>query len=561
MSADGAGLTGGQLMEKTVFEIFKHHLPEFTSYHNGQMDMMIHNVGLSFKKISGKSMLALSWSKNRTRTKSTFECPIMIMNVKGGVWWKKKTGEMDTTRIIPAGFFLIDDEWCRSHITLTYNNKSDSIIDQRGVYEMLCHAMSESLYLELPPPRMDKYTFSINNAFLEIQPRTWRTIPEMPNTLRFIDLFCGVGGFHQAMTALGHVCVFACDIDEECRTNYQKNYGIEPAGDIRNVLETSIPPFDVVCAGFPCQPFSKAGDQLGFHDKEKGNLFLEICRIVEYHRPRYLLLENVANITSHDKGQTWRTIRDKLIGIGYTIPDKPIIVSPVFFGTPQMRNRAFIVGTYGGGVLPALPRWAPIATDIRSVLEQDEIHPPLNRKTAETGRIWDEFCRLLTDNAIAIPHFPVWTDWWDNDLDEEDPKYKKYEKWIQKNRAFYETHRPLLEPWLIESRKNVYWSGAVRKFEWQVSGDERSLKECLWTMRGSGVRVRKSDCCPTLVAMAMIPVYGPRWGLLSPREVCRLQDFPDTYIHADNPSTCYRQMGNAVNVRVVKEVAQWLFHS
>ena len=557
MSADGAGLTSGQLMEKTILEIFKKNMKEFEACHYGQMDMMIKNIGLSFKKISGKSILALSWSKNTKDSPSTFECPIIIMNVKGGVWWKKKTGEMDNTKMIPAGFFLIDDAYCRSHISLTHNNKSNTIIDQRSVYNMLCHAMSESLYMDLPPPRIERFTFSINNAFVETLPKKWPEFSKTGDKLRFIDLFCGVGGFHQAMTDLGHQCVFACDIDEECRVNYQKNYGIEPAGDIRNIPASLIPPFDIVCAGFPCQPFSKAGDQLGFNDKEKGNLFLEICRIIEYHKPQFLILENVANITSHDKGRTWQTIHDMLIKIGYTIPKKPIIASPVFFGTPQMRNRAFIVGIKDS-ILPEIPKWKTVKTDIRSVLAHDGLHPQLNMKMMETGRIWDEFCAILTDNAILIPHFPIWTDWWDNDLCEEDPFYKKYENWIKKNRIFYNNHRLLLENWLIEARKNPYWVGAVRKLEWQVNGDERSLKECMWTMRGSGVRVRKTDCCPTLVAMAMIPVYGPEWRLLSPREVCRLQDFPDTYIHSDNPRSCYRQMGNAVNVRVVKEVAQWL---
>lgn len=90
---------------------------------------------------------------------------------------------------------------------------------------------------------------------------------------RFIDLFCGIGGFHQAMSELGGKCVFSCDIDADCRKTYQRNYGLEPVGDITKVEAKEIPPHDVLCAGFPCQAFSKAGNRLGFADKTKGTLF------------------------------------------------------------------------------------------------------------------------------------------------------------------------------------------------------------------------------------------------------------------------------------------------
>ena len=134
---------------------------------------------------------------------------------------------------------------------------------------------------------------------------------------KFIDLFCGIGGFHQAMNSLGGECVFASDIDEDCRKTYKANYGITPAGDITKIDAASIPTHDVLCGGFPCQAFSKAGNRLGFDDPTKGTLFFDICRIIEYHHPKYVLLENVRNLASHDHGNTWKIIHDKLDNLGY----------------------------------------------------------------------------------------------------------------------------------------------------------------------------------------------------------------------------------------------------
>ena len=114
----------------------------------------------------------------------------------------------------------------------------------------------------------------------------------------FIDLFCGIGGFHQAMMSLGGKCVFASDIDEDCRKTYEANYGLKPVGDITKIDAKDIPAHDVLCAGFPCQAFSKAGKRLGFEDETKGTLFFDICRILDYHKPKYALLENVRNLAS-----------------------------------------------------------------------------------------------------------------------------------------------------------------------------------------------------------------------------------------------------------------------
>ena len=113
--------------------------------------------------------------------------------------------------------------------------------------------------------------------------------------LKFIDLFCGIGGFHQALKKIGCECVFASDIDENCRKTYENNYGLKPEGDITKIKIEEIPIFDILCAGFPCQPFSKAGFQKGFDD-DRGNLFFHICNVVKIHKPKYMILENVRNL-------------------------------------------------------------------------------------------------------------------------------------------------------------------------------------------------------------------------------------------------------------------------
>src|SRR3989344_7191352 len=124
--------------------------------------------------------------------------------------------------------------------------------------------------------------------------------------MKFIDLFAGLGGFHQALSKLGHECVFACDIDKQLIQLYEKNFGIKPEEDIRKVVIESIPSHNILCAGFPCQPFSKAGDQQGFDCPRNGDLFEYVLKIIKYHKPNYIMLENVANIQTHDNGNTWK---------------------------------------------------------------------------------------------------------------------------------------------------------------------------------------------------------------------------------------------------------------
>ena len=130
--------------------------------------------------------------------------------------------------------------------------------------------------------------------------------------LKFIDLFAGLGGFHLALSELGHKCVFASELNEELRDLYEKNHKTKISGDINEIDIKLIPAHDILCAGFPCQPFSKAGSQLGLDDPDNGNLFYKIMEILEVHKPEYVFLENVPNLKGHDNGNTWRVIHNEL---------------------------------------------------------------------------------------------------------------------------------------------------------------------------------------------------------------------------------------------------------
>ncbi len=156
----------------------------------------------------------------------------------------------------------------------------------------------------------------------------------------FIDLFCGIGGFRQALESVGGTCVFSCDKNKRARETYQANYGDMPAGDITKIKAEDIPPFDVLCGGFPCQSFSIAGRQRAFADP-RGQMIFEIIRIAEYHKPSILFLENVDNLVRHDGGNTLKVILELLEGIGYDVHYKVLKASD--YGCATIRKRIYFV--------------------------------------------------------------------------------------------------------------------------------------------------------------------------------------------------------------------------
>ena len=163
--------------------------------------------------------------------------------------------------------------------------------------------------------------------------------------LRFFDLFAGIGGFRLGMERAGHQCVGSCEWDKYARETYKTNFGSYPEyNDAKDLHPQSLPQFDVLCAGFPCQAFSIAGKRMGFEDT-RGTVFFEIARIAKEKRPRYLLLENVKGLFSHDKGRTFRTILSTLDEMGYDA-EWQLLNSKYF--VPQNRERVFIIGHLRG---------------------------------------------------------------------------------------------------------------------------------------------------------------------------------------------------------------------
>src|SRR5260221_3731043 len=161
--------------------------------------------------------------------------------------------------------------------------------------------------------------------------------------MRFVDLFAGLGGFHVALSKLGHTCVLASEIDPSLQSLYEKNFRIRPKGDVRKIREDDVPRHDILCAGFPCQPFSKAGEQQGLDCPDWGDLFGQVVKFLRGSEPRFFILENVPNLERHDGGKTWKKMRRRLEGLGYSVDARKL--SPHQFGVPQIRERLFIVGS------------------------------------------------------------------------------------------------------------------------------------------------------------------------------------------------------------------------
>jgi DNA (cytosine-5)-methyltransferase 1 len=159
--------------------------------------------------------------------------------------------------------------------------------------------------------------------------------------VKYIDLFCGIGSFHNSFNKLNWDCVMACDIDKAVKETYKANYGLMPLGDITEIDPKNIPEYDILCAGFPCQPFSQCGQHKGFDDK-RGTLFFHIMKFVHFHKPKIIILENVQGLLNHDAGKTFERIKTEMTTAGYTITFK--VIKCCDYGLPQMRKRLIIIG-------------------------------------------------------------------------------------------------------------------------------------------------------------------------------------------------------------------------
>lgn len=195
----------------------------------------------------------------------------------------------------------------------------------------------------------------------------------------FIDLFAGIGGIRIGFEDLGGKCVFSSEWDKYAQITYEANFGEKPEGDITKIDEKDIPPFDVLLAGFPCQPFSQAGLKRGFSDT-RGTLFFDIARIVNHHRPKVVFLENVKRFKTHDSGNTYKVIKETLEKMGYTVYAE--VLNAKDFGVPQNRERIYIIG-FLGNVDFSFPKATKKDTRVEDILQKN-----VDIKYTISDRLW-----------------------------------------------------------------------------------------------------------------------------------------------------------------------------
>ncbi len=366
--------------------------------------------------------------------------------------------------------------------------------------------------------------------------------------MRFVDLFAGLGGFHLALSRLGHECVFASEIKPKLQKLYRQNFpGVRIEGDITKVAAEDIPEHEILCGGFPCQPFSFSGKKQGFEDEQgRGNLFDEICRVLAYHHPKYIFLENVSALPGHDGGRTWSIIRQKLKALGYDIDGR--VFSPHEFGVPQHRPRFYIVGMLrdadGRSGMRRFHFPQPddkLVCDVRTLVDplDNDCLQPVRRALHPVFDAWQEFVYNVTARDGYMPSHCIFTMEFGADYEFEDtppafqtverlrgrrgaygkllegdtmeqllenvPFYMQKTKYedtypefkkvlIRQNRALYERHKDWIDPWL---KKIMKYPRTQRMLEWSTNQDW-DFRNHVIQLRPSGIRIRSLNYVPTI---------------------------------------------------------------
>lgn len=408
----------------------------------------------------------------------------------------------------------------------------------------------------------------------------------MKNKMKFIDIFAGIGGFHQALESLGCECVCASEIDVTCVKTYRKNFpGTPVIGDINQYFD-KLPSFDILCGGFPCQPFSKAGKQEGFKDEKRGNLFYVLMNIIKIHPEcKFVLLENVKNLADND--QNWGLIQEALKELNFYVTDLPIILSPHQIGIPQIRERVYILGIRKDiRDIKKLPNGSIHIEDLKCVFSKNEIckdgdarsilEHNVDKKYCITEReknalkMWAEFKEGTNYQKIGVP---VWAEYFGyNMTDEEFEKFIDHKgqlisempSWKQrfalKNRELYKKNKYFIDDWM-KKYDVLNLPLLYKKLEWNC-GDIKDLRETIIQFRQSGIRIKKMNYFPALVAINNTPIIYDydlnSFRRITPREAANLQSFNKNYDFTDDPLV-YKQLGNAVNVEIIRRLAKQLF--
>lgn len=415
-------------------------------------------------------------------------------------------------------------------------------------------------------------------------------LPSMPKrfaSFTYVDLFAGIGGFHAMLDHAGGRCVFVSEIDREARQTYIRNW-VDPLPPAQQPLintditiatpddgPVAVPGHDVLAAGFPCQPFSKSGYQRGM-DEARGTLFWNIARILEERTPAVVLLENVRNLAGPRHRHEWDVIIQTLRELGYRVSSTPSVFSPHFLppslgGTPQVRDRVFILGTYVGperamaevDVPPTVVRapvdgWNVHEWDVNWILDDDASIPNLTKYKLTDDEtqwidVWDDLVqRMWSDRGVRLPGFPLWADAWipERGLDPTEldalPRWKA--DFLVKNARFYDEHREIIKAWKKANPSFARFPESRRKLEWQAQ-DTTSLWQTVMHFRPSGIRAKAPSYLPALVAITQTSVVGSRRRRLTPHEAARLQGFDRSFsFGGQRDQASYKQVGNGVAV-------------